>query len=68
MKKATRPNGEYVFHGGCDGCTEPLQVCPGCKYMRPDWNLPDLNPAHIEQGKEKEAMIRKALSLRKEIL
>jgi len=51
MFKAIRPDGGYVFHGGCDGCTNLIRRCPGCMYMEPNWNLPDLNPIHAEQEK-----------------
>ena len=58
--KAQRPDGGYVFHGGCDGCTQPLSVCPTCCYMKPDWNLPDRNPISIKEEKEKQAMMELA--------
>ena len=61
--KATRPNRGYIFHGGCDGCTNKLEVCPTCRYMEPNWNLPDMNPVHIEEVKEKQKMKDLAYSL-----
>lgn len=50
----------YHFHGGCEGCTNPLRMCPGCQYMEANWDLPDLNPVHVEQAKEKTMWRRKA--------
>lgn len=61
---ATRPDGGYVFHGGCNGCTQPLHVCPTCQYMEPDWSLPDRNPVNAEREKEKQAMKDLAYNLR----
>ncbi len=65
IMKAERPNGGYIFHGGCHGCTNPIQNCPDCRYMLPNWNLPDLNPYSIGLEKEREAMISLARTTKK---
>jgi hypothetical protein len=35
------------FHGGCGGCTTPLETglgtCTLCQYFDAEWNLPNLN-------------------------
>ena len=41
---------EHIFHGGCHGCDNPLSVCPGCQYMLPNWNLPNLNTEDAEES------------------
>lgn len=41
--KATRLDGGQVFHGGCNGCEQPPEVCFNCQYMKGDWKLPNLN-------------------------
>lgn len=55
---------QYLFHGGCCGCTNNLDVCPTCQYMLPDWSLPDKNPVNIKHKQEEDDMIAKAISLR----
>ena len=40
----SRPDGGYIFHGGCHDCVQPLHRCPDCRYMEPNWDLPNLNP------------------------
>lgn len=65
--KAKRPNGGYIFHGGCHGCTNPLSVCPGCMYMEPDWDLPDLNPAHERAHATRSKMKARAYSEAKKV-
>lgn len=39
------------FHGGCQGCTNELSVCPSCQYMNLKWNLPDKNPINAKHEK-----------------
>ena len=58
--KAARSDGGYIFHGGCNGCTQPLKVCPTCCYMEPDWSLPNKNPAAIKAANEREVMKKHA--------
>lgn len=47
----------FIFHGGCIGCENPLSVCPDCRYMLPDWNLPDKNTVSPEREKARKRMI-----------
>jgi hypothetical protein len=61
--EAKRYNGGYIFHGGCNGCTNHISICPGCMYMEPNWDLPDLNPVNIKKDKERQAMKALAYSL-----
>ena len=65
--KAKRPGGGYIFHGGCDGCTQHMSVCPSCQYMEADWTLPDMNPAHETEKQEKHRMVQLAKSLAKRL-
>lgn len=62
--KATRPDGGYVFHGGCGGCTQPLEICPACCYMGPNWSLPDQNQAHKLEEDERQSMMDMARAAR----
>lgn len=50
----------YIFHGGCQGCNQPLRICPTCCYMEPNWDLPSRNPQDIEREAIKAEMIQKA--------
>lgn len=42
-------NPEYLFHGGCHGCSrqsnesEGIEFCIRCQYFDANWNLPNLN-------------------------
>ena len=58
---------EYLFHGGCHGCENKLSICPECRYMLPNWSLPDLNTQHKEELAEKERMIKLAIKKAKEL-
>lgn len=68
MVKAQRPNGGYVFHGGCDGCPNDLSICPTCCYMEANWRLPSKNPVEIERDKKRAEMRRLAKQRRKGLL
>lgn len=63
--KAVRPTGLYVFHGGCDGCPNGMEVCPTCQYMEADWSLPVQNPIELKQEREAKDMANLARKLRK---
>lgn len=50
---------QYIFHGGCYGCTqqniEGVEFCMGCQYFEANWDLPDLNnepPSRAELKRE----------------
>jgi len=38
---------EYLFHGGCHGCTQQehhgVEFCVKCQYFEPNWDLPNYN-------------------------
>ena len=65
--RAIRPNGGYVFHGGCSGCDNDISICPTCKYMEPNWSLPDRNPVNIRSQEEKIAMMEFARAENKKL-
>lgn len=35
--QATRPVHGEVYHAGCDGCVNPVEVCVKCMYFKADW-------------------------------
>lgn len=51
-----RNDGGYSFHGGCIACTQRLNVCAGCCYMEPNWDLPNMNDMHIKERQERSLM------------
>jgi hypothetical protein len=68
MFSAKRPNGQYVFHDGCDGCPNDLSICPSCCYMERNWDLPDRNPVNIAMERERWEMIKKAKAAARGVL
>ena len=41
---------EFIFHGGCHGCENTIDVCPTCQYMEADWTLPNRNTQDIAEA------------------
>lgn len=66
--QAKRTDGGYVFHGGCNGCTQPLHICPKCQYMEPNWELPCMNPEANEKRQQKQEMKKRAYQAEREAL
>lgn len=57
--KVERPDGGYIFHGGCGGCETHQSKCHECQYESADWSLPNLNTAHAAKELEREAAKRR---------
>lgn len=49
-----------VYHGGCLDCVSqfelPLEICDGCQYKEPNWNLPDLSYQRLLSNKHKKTI------------
>ena len=66
---------KYSFHAGCDECLNTIEICPGCRYMEPNWDLPDLNEgfkkeeekAFIKEEEERLDMVKLAKNLHKKL-
>jgi len=56
-----------LFHGGCHGCTmqakKGLGYCTGCQYFECNWELPNLNDAHILREQEMNSIRKYARKL-----
>ena len=52
-KKAKRPDGGDIYHGGCDGCVTPQKYCSECRYFARPWDRKDYSS---------QALIKKALA------
>lgn len=55
------------FHGGCNGCSNELSICPDCMYFNCDWSLPDLNDKTKEQEDKKNKLRQVVLELKAKI-
>ncbi len=53
---------EYLFHGGCCGCShqllEGVEFCVRCQYFDADWSLPDFNNRPLNKMEKKRAELK----------